>query len=139
MEQMRKALEEARFLVDRLTEFERFDFNGVEEAYKEYTGHVSPAVERLRSALTASAPEDLYRHKKRGTTYRLLGIGKMQATNWFKEQWQHADPQSDNPPLRTLDSVDMAEVTIYQSTTDGSLWVRPKDEFEDGRFKKASP
>ena len=83
----------------------------------------------IRALRPASAPEDLYRHKKRGTTYRLLGIGKMQAEHW------HMDDG-----FAGLGScVDDAPVAIYRSESDGSLWVRPKDEFEDGRFEKASP
>lgn len=55
-----------------------------------------------------------YRHKKRGTTYTLMGRAKMQI---------------DGP-------LDMAEVVVYQSNSDGSMWVRPVAEFEDGRFER---
>ncbi len=74
-----------------------------------------------------------HRHVKRGSEYMLLGIGKMQTSNWMDEQWSH-EPQSGNPPQRTLDPVDMREVAIYRAE-DGQLWVRPREEFEDGRFE----
>lgn len=74
-----------------------------------------------------------HRHVKRGSEYMLLGIGKMQTSNWMDEQWSH-EPQSGNPPQRTLDPVDMREVAIYRSE-DGKLWVRSREEFEDGRFE----
>lgn len=69
--------------------------------------------------------ENIYRHKKRGTEYMLIGFGKMQAKNWHDKEWP-----SDHI------SVDMREVAIYRSVDDGSLWVRPREEFEDGRFEK---
>jgi hypothetical protein len=59
----------------------------------------------------------LWRHKKRGSIYRIIGRGHMQI----------------NVP-----EVDMVEVVIYQSVTDESIWVRPVSEFEDGRFESLS-
>jgi hypothetical protein len=80
-----------------------------------------------------------HRHVKRGSEYMLVGFGKMQTSNWMDEQWSH-EPQSGNPPQRTLDPVDMREVAIYRGE-DGKLWVRPREEFEDGRFEvlRAAP
>lgn len=52
-------------------------------------------------------------HIKRGSTYRVLGRGKVQT----------------DAPL-----TDYAEVVVYQGEADGLVWVRPTSEFDDGRF-----
>ncbi|WP_449395547.1 hypothetical protein [Devosia riboflavina] len=67
-----------------------------------------------------------HRHKKRGTEYVLIGIGRMQAEDWFKDRVGEGVPEA----------VDMREVAIYRSATDpNEVWVRPREEFEDGRFE----
>jgi hypothetical protein len=54
-----------------------------------------------------------HRHIKRGSTYTAIAVGTAQT----------ADKITDNTP-----------VVIYRAE-DGSWWVRPQDEFNDGRFE----
>lgn len=53
-----------------------------------------------------------YRHVKRGTIYTVIGYGSLQTEN----------EQFDDEP-----------VVIYLDA-EGKFWVRPIDEFQDGRF-----
>jgi hypothetical protein len=56
-----------------------------------------------------------YRHVARGTTYRVVGIGRAQASG---------------------NALDDAIVVVYRSEADDrALWVRPYQEFMDGRFQ----
>jgi hypothetical protein len=55
-----------------------------------------------------------HRHKKRGTSYEVLGEAILHA----KEYALH----------------DGAQVIVYRGE-DGQLWVRPKGQFLDGRFQ----
>lgn len=55
-----------------------------------------------------------YRHKKRGTTYKVIGTGTVQAAAPIPEG---------------------TVVTIYQCEQTNALWVRPTSEFIDGRFE----
>lgn len=63
-------------------------------------------------------PRERVRHIKRGSTYQVVGRGKLQT----------------DAPLS-----DLAELVIYQSEADGTFWVRPVGEFYDGRFEITSP
>lgn len=62
--------------------------------------------------------QERVQHKKRGSTYRIVGRGKVQT----------------DTPL-----TDYAEVVVYQCEDDGTVWVRPVSEFEDGRFAALAP
>jgi hypothetical protein len=70
------------------------------------------------------------RHKKRGSTYEVIGVGKMQAENWFMQgEWEGETNGYDYEPI------DMHLVVVYRSISDPTeTWVRPFAEFNDGRF-----
>lgn len=55
-----------------------------------------------------------WRHKKRGSTYVVMDVALL---------------QTDKPVT------DMTPMVVYMAG-DGTMWVRPKDEFLDGRFEE---
>ncbi len=59
-----------------------------------------------------------FRHKKRGTTYEVIGEAEIQIS------------------IRTLEEGDI--VIIYKDEKSGKLWARNRDEFFDGRFEEIS-
>jgi len=57
-----------------------------------------------------------WRHKKRGSVVVEL----------FRARLQTADPGGLS---------DMHPMVVYRHEADGTFWVRPADEFDDGRFE----
>lgn len=76
------------------------------------------------NAAPQPSPVATHKHLKTGGLYAVLFTGRMQSANWFILRADGSDV-----------SIDMTEVVIYRSLGDGSIWVRPKSEFEDGRFE----
>lgn len=70
-------------------------------------------------------PGTTYRHVMSHGEYEIVSVGKMQAKGWFCY-----DDEVDQEI-----KCDMHEVVIYRSLTDGMVWVRPREEFMDGRFE----
>ncbi len=56
-----------------------------------------------------SGPRTRVRHLKRGTTYQVLAVGEIEATG--------------------------ETVCVYVGEADARVWVRPLEEFGDGRFE----
>jgi chromosome segregation ATPase len=75
----------------------------------------------VRSLMEVDAPipntpsQQLVRHKKRGSTYHVIGRGELQSVF----------PIEQGTPL-----------VAYQGEADGRVWIRPAVEFDDGRFEK---
>jgi len=61
---------------------------------------------------------------KRGSTYEVVGLAKMQIGTGVDET--------------TAMSLERRSFVVYSSLEDGALWVRPESEFLDGRFEKIS-
>jgi hypothetical protein len=64
---------------------------------------------------------DLWRHKKRGTTYEIITQGaSLQCATW--------------PEME--DMFDDDTFTVYRNVDTGAIYVRPTPEFMDGRFER---
>jgi hypothetical protein len=64
------------------------------------------------------------RHRKRGTTYDVLGVAEAQVSKFGR---------SDFPATGRLIG-DGDRIVVYRGE-DGKLWCRFEDEFNDGRFE----
>lgn len=87
-----------------------------------YEHRVSPAeaYDALRSHIVSAEATRRVRHKKRGTTYTVLGEAEVQI--------------STASTARLLNEGD--KLTIYRCEHDGKLWARFPDEFNGGRFEE---
>jgi hypothetical protein len=85
------------------------DAGGLEALVRHYCPH-DPRLREMRPRPGAGT----WVHRKRGTSYKVIGIGRFQSS---------AHPE-----------LDMAEVVMYGNPGDSRIWLRPLDEFMDGRF-----
>ena len=60
----------------------------------------------------------MVRHKKRGSTYRVIGTALLQP----------AEPVGEP-----------CAMVVYRDIDKGHLWIRPESEFDDGRFEEVTP
>jgi hypothetical protein len=67
------------------------------------------------------------RHKKRGSTYEVLGLAEIQISKPDKKY------EGSGWDRRVIG--EGHELIVYRSEKDGKLWARFSDEFEDGRFE----
>lgn len=81
------------------------------EALQQEVARLMQRIDELERAAGLGAPT--HRHLKRGSVYAQLGLGQVQSSR----------------PI-----VEGDVLTIYRAEN-GSLWARPEQEFNDGRFK----
>lgn len=73
------------------------------------------------------------RHKKRNTTYRVLGLAEVQVSTGNVHLFLNEDGEIEKRKCQII--YDGRQLTVYQDEQSNKLWVRPSDEFEDGRFE----
>jgi hypothetical protein len=84
----------------------------------------------------------LWRHRKRGTKYGVLGLAKMQ----IEIRTLHRILQTHAPNLamgpaavaRICEALEKTSFVGYRSIDDDSLWFRAETEFRDGRFEEVN-
>jgi len=92
---------------------------GAHVQYQQLTQSVDKVTEEARAALSDAATpapfQPTHRHKKRGSTYQVIGTASVQSADFSCLG-------------------DESVATVYQDEN-GRLWVRAFDEFNDGRFE----
>lgn len=83
-------------------------FLGGDTYYSDLVTALTEMADRITSSMRR------VRHSKRGSTYVVLGDAEVQAKGMV---------------------IEGEVVTVYRCESDGLLWVRPRDEFNDGRFE----
>lgn len=86
--------------------------------------------EIARNALTETFMPT-HTHLKRGSSYSYFGTGTFQTDSWVYPH-RYVDMGEDEEDML---SCDMQQVAVYLEA-DGTIWVRPVGEFNDGRFAK---
>jgi hypothetical protein len=61
-------------------------------------------------------------------------IGEVDTEIEVLSRWRHRKGGEYTVVAVARIEADLMPVIVYQSEKDGSVWVRPIDEFEDGRF-----
>lgn len=72
----------------------------------------------------------IWRHRKRGSVYEIVGRAKMQM------ETTHIPRIDLVSGFYVKDTMEALSLIVYRSLSDDTLWVRPESEFMDGRFER---